>query len=651
MVHKKNFRYLFLPILLTVHLYASQSMPGSDTLKTYLLKDVVVSATKTTTPAIQIGSTVTVINREEIERSQKGTVLELLQDVPGVSITQQGGPGKLATVFMRGAGSDHTMVLLDGVEMNNPGDINNVFDFANLQSDEIERIEILRGPQSTLYGSDALAGVIAIFTKKPSQNFSATARLEGGSYQSFRSSASVSGSFEGLTYSLIANKFKTKGFSSASELYGNTEPDGYSTSTLAAKFGYAFSDELSFSLLLHYNKAATDYDYTGGVNGDDPNYSYSLQESAAKASITSSLFDKMWSQSLSFEFMRNFRKYTDGIDAKRPTTSSDARYDGSKKKVEWLNTLRFLPSNVTSVGIDAEEELAVSDYYSNGMYGPFDSFFPRAESTTFGIYAQDQITVIDQGFLTIGTRYDKHKRFGNVTTYRIAPAYFISETGTKFRATFGTGFKAPSLFNLYDPGFGNATLKPERSKGWDAGVEQFLLGDRLSLELTYFSNQFSDLFSFDNATFKTINLAKAKTNGIELSLKYKAAGIAETMFTYTMTNSKDKSEGSSDYDQSLLRRPQDKASLSALFYLTDRITLGTEILYTGLRDDKDFSAWPAQRIQLQSYTLVNLTATYLLHQGVQTFFKIHNAFDTKYEEILGYGTERLSVYGGISLTL
>ena len=624
---------------------------GSDSLRTYHLSEIVVSATKTPTLSTQIGSAITVIDREQIALSQKGTVLELLSEVPGVFLVQQGGPGKLATVFTRGANAGQTLVLLDGVEMNNPGDIGNVFDFSNLQADDIERIEILRGPQSTLYGSDALAGVISIFTKKPSQNFNVTAHLEGGSYNSLRSNASVSGRINALSYLVSANDFKTKGFSSASDLYGNTEADGYKTSSFTSKLNYSFPEDISLSLLLRYNKANTDFDYNGGINGDDPNYSYSLQESVMKTSLDFSLFDKQWDQSISFNYVRNFRKYIDGVDAKRPATSSDARYDGTKTKIEWLNTLNLFDNSRITFGAEGEEETAVSDFYSNGDWGPFNSFFPRSSTTTFGFYAQDQIYFIHNFNTTIGVRYDKHKKFGSVTTYRIAPVYFIEETGTKFRATYGTGFKAPSLFNLFDPAYGNAELKSEKSKGWDFGVEQFLLENNLSFEVSYFSNFFTDLFSFDYATFKTVNLAKAETNGVEFGLKYKSKGFAVYNFTYTLTNTHDKSDDSPDKDSPLLRRPKDKASFSSIFFLNEHLNLGFEFLYTGIRDDKDFSTYPVQRIQLKSYMLVNLSASYKLTSGLEVFGKIHNVFDKQYEEILGYGTERLSAYAGINFSL
>ena len=623
----------------------------SDSLRTYHFSEVVVSATKTATLSTQVGSAITVIDRAEIELTQKGSVLELLSEVPGVSLVQQGGAGKLAALFLRGANAGQTLVLLDGVEMNNPGDVSNVFDFSNLQTSDIERIEILRGPQSTLYGSDALAGVISIFTRKPSQNFSIHAQLESGPYNSLRSNTSVSGSVDALSYFVSANDFKTKGFSSASNLYGNTEADGYKTSAFTSKFGYTLTKDILLSLLLRYNKANADLDASGGINGDDPNNSYSLEESVLKTSLDFSSFNNAWTQSFSFNYLRNLRKYYDGVDALRPTTSSDARYDGTKKKVEWLNTLNLFDDHRITFGAEAEEETAVSDYYSTGDWGPFNSFFPKASTTTFGLYAQNQISIVNNFNATLGFRYDKHKKFGSILTYRIAPVYFVEETETKFRGTYGTGFKAPSLFNLFDPGYGNAGLKPEKSMGWDVGVEQFLLNDKLTFEVSYFQNQFTDLFSFDMATFKTINLAKAESKGLELGIKYKSDGFAVYSFSYTFTDAKDKSANSADKDLPLLRRPKGKASFSSIFFLNQDLHLGLEALYTGVRDDKDFSTFPAQRLQLKSYTLLNMSASYKINSMFEVFGKLHNVFDEKYEEILGYGTERRSVYAGINFSI
>ncbi len=645
---------IFLLLIFSV-VKAGGNKPESDTLRTYHLSDVVVSATKSATLSTQVGSAITVIDRTEIEQSKKGTVLELLSEVPGVFLVQQGGTGKLATVFLRGANPGQTLVLIDGVEMNNPGDVSNAFDFSNLQASDIERIEILRGPQSTLYGSDALAGVISIFTRKGSQGLNTTAHLEGGSYNSLRSSVSVSGGEEGLSYLVSANDFKTKGFSSASEQYGNTEADGYKTSAFTSKFSYDFPEDISLSLFLRFNKANASLDAGSGINGDDPNYSYSLQETVFKTSLDFSLFDKQWDQSVSFNYGRNFRKYVDGVDANHPTASSDARYDGTKKKIEWLNTLNLLDNNRITIGAEGEEETAVADYYSNSEWGPYNSFFPNTRTTTFGLFAQDQLSISKNFITTLGIRYDKHKRFGSVKTFRIAPVYFIEETGTKIRATYGTGFKAPSLFNLFDPAYGNSDLKPEKSKGWDVGIEQFLLENKLSLEVSYFSNTFSDLFSFvyDPVTFSStvINLAKAEMKGVEFGVKYKMEHAAIFNFSYTLTKTKDKSDDSPEKDFPLLRRPQDKASLSSILFLNEKLNLGLEILYTGIRDDKDFSTFPVQRIQLKSYTVVNMSASYKITNMFEVFAKLHNIFDEKYEEILGYGTERQSIYAGINFSL
>lgn len=645
--------FIFLLLIFSI-VKAEGNKPGSDTLRTYHLSDVVVSATKTATLSTQVGSAITVIDREQIELSQKGTVLELLSEVPGISLVQQGGAGKLATVFLRGANPGQSLVLLDGVEMNNPGDVSNAFDFSNLQTSDIERIEILRGPQSTLYGSDALAGVISIFTRKTSQGLTTAAHLESGSYNSLRSNVSVSGNVSGLSYLVAANDFKTKGFSSASDQYGNTEPDGYKTSSYTSKFSYAFPEDISLSLLLRFNKANADLDAGNGVNGDDPNYSYSLQESVLKTSLDFSLFDKQWDQSLSFNFVRNFRKYVDDVDANHPKTSSDARYDGTKKKVEWLNTLNLLNNNRITFGAEGEEETAVADYYSTSEWDPYNSFFPKASTTTFGLFAQDQISIIKNFNATLGIRYDKHKKFGSVITYRIAPVYFVEETGTKFRATYGTGFKAPSLYNLFDPATGNVALNPEKSKGWEIGVEQFLVDNKLSIEVSYFANAITNLISsikVDSITYQQRNIAKAETKGMEFILKYKLDETVIFNFSYTYTKTKDKSDGSPDKDLPLLRRPKEKISLSSIFFLNEKLHLGFELLHTGTRDDKDFSAFPAQRIQLKSYTLVNMSASYKINSMFEIFGKLHNLFDEKYEELLGYGTERRAVYTGINFSL
>ncbi|MGA7836910.1 MAG: TonB-dependent receptor, partial [Ignavibacteriaceae bacterium] len=493
----------------------------SDSLSTYELSDVVVTATKTSTPAYELASSFSVIDSAQIKNSLKTSIYQLLQTQTGVSISQQGAPGAFTQVYLRGADPSQTQVLLDGSSLNMANDPSNTYDFADLSTDNIERIEIIRGPQSTLYGSNALAGVINIITKKGRGKPKFSLSTEGGSYNTYKGALGLSGSLEKFNYSLSLSKFKTDGFSSADEKFGNTEKDGTENYNTSTRIGYELSNSFNLSFFGRFTKANTDFDQTGGKFGDDPTYKYNLEEGVYRLEGNLKLLDGKWIQKFGASFSRNLRKYKFDVSPNNPAESR-SNYDGKRIKFDWQNNLTLYKNNILTFGIESENELANSSYYysshvttSSPLPNTFESVFPEKSARTTGVYLEDQLNIDKSFFASIGARYDHHEKFGSVVTFRIAPAYVFWSTGTKIKATYGTGFKAPSLFYLYDPAYGNPDLSPEKSKGWDAGIEQYLFGYKLTAGVTYFHNSFTDLFGFDS-NFKTININKSETKGVEV---------------------------------------------------------------------------------------------------------------------------------------
>ncbi len=633
----------FLSILLLIQfaLFAQ-----TDTIKA-TLSEVVVTATKTETPYYALGSSVTVITSEDISRKQLKTVVDLLKETIGLSLTQQGGPGKLASVFMRGANSNHTLVIVDGAEMNDPSSPNNAFDFSTLNTNDIARIEIVRGPQSTLYGSDALAGVINIITKrgngKPTFSFSG----EGGSNNYFRSDFSALGSLSNLSYAFFASKSGSNGISAANSLNGNTEKDGFSNNAFTSRLSYDLLTNMKLGFIYKFTNTKADLDQSA-KNGDDPNFSYKQEEHLLKANINSSLLGEKWQQDFSTSFIKRFSNAVDLADQFRPKSSSDAFNNANRFKMEWQNNLHLIENNLITIGVETETETASTSYFSNGAWGPFNSVFPKQSIRTTGFYLQDQINISNSFFASLGLRYDKNEKFGGVTTYRIAPAYYFSTTGTKLKATYGTGFKAPSLFYLFDPMFGNPNLQPEKSKGWDFGFEHYFMNKNISLGITYFNLKFENMFGFDK-NFRTVNIAKASSHGVEISASANYFQNLSLNGNYTFTEAKDEYEQSADFGKSLLRRPKHKLSLSANYVLNEKLNLNVRINYVGSRDDKDFSTFPAQRITMPTYTLVNLSASYKFLDYLELTVRIENLFDKQYEEVLYYGTLGRSFYAGMNL--
>lgn len=617
--------------------------------KEITLEEVVVTATRVETPMEEIASSVTVISSLEIERKQKTHVLEVLRGVPGLNVVQTGGTGRQTSIFIRGANSEHTLVMIDGVEVNDPISPGRSFDFAHLAVDNIERIEVLRGPQSTLYGSDAIGGVINIITKKGEGKPKFFLSAEGGSFTTFRETAGLSGGNKWINYSLGLSRYDTKGISAASKKNGNYEKDGYDNTSLSTRLGFTPIENLNIDFLLRYINAESEIDtwvYNVGVV-DDPNYIQKLEQFLFKTQAELSLFDKRWNQRLGLAVNDHDRYNKNKKDPQHPFDFEQGSYYGQLTKFDWQHHLKLHKTNALTFGFEFEREQGKSKYYWESLWGPGQSIFPEKTANMKGYYIQDEIKLWDRLFGTLGIRVDDHSGFGTETTYRIAPAYLIKEIGTKIKGTFGTGFKAPSLYQLFAPAtlwgpIGNKNLKPEKSKGWDMGVEQSLFRDKVTLGATVFRNDFDDLIQFDFAK-GYINIAKAKTEGAELFAAVKPIEDLTIRLNYTHMDTEDKKT-----DLDLLRRPKNKFGLDLNYHFLKKGNANLGVIYVGKRDDLDPITF-SRRIKLDGYTLVNLAASYDITKNFQIFGRVENLFNKEYEEVKGYGTPGLSLFGGIKI--
>jgi vitamin B12 transporter len=613
--------------------------------KEVTLEEVVVTATRVETPIEEIASSMTIISSKEIERKQKTTVLEALRGIPGLDVVQTGGVGSHTSIFLRGANSEHTLVMIDGVEVNDPISPGRSYDFAHLTVDNIERIEVIRGPQSTLYGSDAIGGVINIITKKGEGRPKFFASAEGGTFMTFRESTGVSGGNSWINYSLGLSRFDTNGISAANKKDGNYERDGYENTSLSARLGFAPQENLDVDFILHYINAKTDLDNSGGVGGDDPNYVQNAKQFLFRPQVGLSLFDNRWMQRLGFSITEHNRDCKNKKDPQHPFEFAKGYYDGLLLKFDWQHNIQLHKTNGLTFGLEYEEEEGKSKW--EDQWGL--SLFPKKTANTKGYYIQDQIKLWDRFFATFGVRIDDHSRFGTETTYRIAPAYLIKETGTKMKGTFGTGFKAPTLYQLFSPPLwgdpiGNKDLKPEKSKGWDFGIEQELLKNKVALGATYFRNDFKNLVQYESGQ-GYVNIAKAKTEGVELFASAKPIDDLTLRINYTYTDTEDKTTG-----KPLIRRPKNKIGFDLNYHFLNNGNVNLGVIYVGKRDDLDFSISPSRRVKLDQYTLVNLAVSYDITKNFQLFGRVENLLDKEYEEAKGFGTPGLSFFGGMKLS-
>jgi len=609
------------------------------------LKEMVITATRTETPISQIGSSVSVINAEEIERRKENEIVNLIKDVPGIDVVQNGGLGQLATVSIRGAYPRHTLVMIDGVGINDPINPNRECDLSNITTYNIDRIEIVRGSQSVLYGSDAVGGVINILTKRGLTNANGYFSISGGTYNTFYENGGISGKADNFSYSLDISHQSTDGISVAGEKYGNKEKDSYKNTTILTNIGFHPVDNFVVNLYTRWNKAKSDLDNKGGFYGDDPNYKFDGEQMLFKIQPELSILNNKWHQKLGISFTRHKRNYKNDKDVDHPNDSSNGNYKGNTVNLDWQNDFRIHSHNLLTVGFDFTEERGKSDYNSQSAWGPFTSIFDKKLARTTGIYVQDQLGIRDYFYTSIGIRNDYHTDFGWQTTYRIAPVFLIHKTNTRIKGTYGTGFKSPSLYQLYSE-YGNSDLKPEKSESWDIGLEQSLFNEKVLLNVCYFSNIFNDLIDFDFSTWKYSNIAEAESKGIECSGRMQVLPDLSIKANCTYLKTEDKTTG-----EQLLRKPKRKFSIASNYRFLQRGNVNLEAIFIGYRYDRDFATYPPERLILGNYTLLNMAISYDIINNLQLYVKGDNLTDKKYENVYGYGTSGVSVQIGMKTSV
>ncbi len=606
------------------------------------LEPMVVSATRTETPIKQVGSAITVITAKDIADRRSNTVAEILRGVPGLDVQSNGGIGQPTSVFLRGANSGHTLVLIDGIEMNDPSSTSNAFfNYSDLQVDNIERIEILRGAQSSVYGSDAIGGVINIITKRTQGKPQFRAEGQGGSYDSFKLGGGVDGGSDALNYGLSASRLETQGFSAADRRLGNTERDGYRNSTVTSRLGAQPRENLDLDWNLRFQEGKAQFDDCGGARCDDPNAFSVNKQLFTRGQGRLKLFDGFWEQTFGIAYSLTDRRTVDLPDTVSPfgnRAASRNAFEGDKVKVNWQSNFNLHETNTAILGVENEADRIVSASDRIGV---------KSANTT-GYYLQDQISLWNRWFTTAGVRFDEHNRVGGKVTWRITQVFAFDETGTRLKGSYGTGFKAPSLYQLFAPpaGFGpvgNPNLSPETSQSWDAGFEQSLWKQKAGFGASYFNNVFNNLIDFRfGQGYLNIDLATAE--GIESFFEIKPLEGLSLRGNYTYTRTHDASTRAR-----LFNRPTHKGSFDAHYRFLQGADVNVNILLVGSRDFQDFSTFPERRVALSGYALVNLAGSYDINRHLRLFARVDNLLDKNYQEILGYGTSGLAGYAGFSL--
>ncbi len=615
--------------------------------------EVVVVATRTPEPLSKVGNSVTVLDAQAIQLSQAVVASDLLAQTPGLSMARTGGVGQPTSVFIRGAESDQTMVVIDGVPVTDPSLPGGGFDFENLLIGDFSRIEILRGSHSTLYGSQAMGGVINITTTEPTEALAAGASLEGGSHATGYGTANLGGRSDGLLWRVAADWYGTSGIPSFD---GGHRDCASQIGGASGQLRYDFSPAVQLDLRAWYTQARTafdGYDTPTFTFGDDHEYG-KTQQLVSYAGLTFASPDHAFTNRIAAQYTDSrTRNYDPDAPASYGSPSTETFYGfGRNVRGEYQGTWQFSPAGQLVFGAQHEHSSIETDT-------PAYDLTPAPLSKSVNIdsgYLQAQYEVASGLTLTGGGRYDKHDVYGGHGTGQAAAAWVLPNQDTILRASFGQGFKAPSLFQLYSS-YGNGALRPEASNSWDFGLEQHALAGRAVAQVTYFQRTSRDLISFFDCTTPSplcatepfgyyANIERTLARGVEVTGSLQPVEALTLSMNYTHTQTEDQSPGSSTYGNELPRRPRDMGNAQVSYLWPVRLTTTVAARYAGRTYDD-----AANTIALGGYVLIDLRASLKLGPHLEVYGRIENLTDHHYETAYQYGEPGRSAYVGARVTL
>ncbi|MDI6776139.1 MAG: TonB-dependent receptor [Syntrophales bacterium] len=595
-----------------------------------VMEEVVVTASRLEEPLRYSPDSVTVVTREEMQKKGKKTVIDVLRDVPGVSIAQYGQFGGGASIYLRGTNNAHTLIMIDGVRVGDPMATDGKMSISDLSTDNIERIEIIRGAQSVLYGSDAIGGVINIITRKGKGKPEFSFSTEGGSFETFRESLGVSGANDKVSYSASIFRLDTKGISMADEDLGNTEEDYYHDTNISARLDARISETVRVGFSVRHSESSKDldgYDYVTYKFGDADEVQ-DTDITSVSTNFDQDIFD-WWQHIIKLGTTETKREYTQN-------GAFNGTYKGTIRLASWQHNFFIKDMDTITAGFDYQEE-------KGDVQNPWGNI-PEKKVETKSFFIQNKATLLKSLFLTLGARHDDHQTAGGEDTYKGALAYLFEPTGTKIRGSYGTGFHAPSLFQLYSS-YGDPNLKPEESKGYDVGIDQELFAKKMVVSVTYFQTSIDDLIAFNLATYRYYNVGKVKTKGWETVFSFKPLDWLSFDASYTYTEAKDEAEGSTNEGKYLIYRPRHTGAASLNIKPWERFNININAQYVGKRYRNT-----GNTEEMPAYTLVNLAVAYDVANRFQVFGKVDNLTDKKYQSIYQYGEPGIGVYGGLKVT-
>jgi vitamin B12 transporter len=630
------------------------------------LPETVVTATGVPTDPARVAAGVTVIDRQTIEERGYATLAEALSAVPGLRIVQTGPSGQTATVFLRGTNSNHVLVLRDGVPVNDPSTPNGLFNFGDDLLDDVERIEVVRGPLASLYGSGAIGGVINLITRRGAGAFNGVAEAGGGTQRTVRGSAYAGGQAGALDGMLAAGSVSTRGSNIVPPRIATNigERDGQSAQAVTANVGASIGQDTRLGLIARWRRNDFGLDNIGSPIVDDPDQSGRSEMGALQATANTALIDGKWRTGLSLARInedRRFRNLPHGADPNR--NSADNRYEAWRTDLQWNNSLRLpdapgVANTVATFGVQhTRDEAKVSVRSSSGGFAFNQDVDARTHSTGGNLGLQG--TVLDRLDLSGGVRYDDPRDFEEATTWRLGGVWRLPYLPLPVRANaaYGTGFRTPTLFDRFGTdGFGyrgNPNLRPEKSSGWEAGLAADIPAGPLglvTLSSTYFQTEITDLIVTQfSPVYTQVNAGTADIKGVENTLTVSPVSWATLSLSYTWTQAESGTTG-----QQLARRPRHQGAATLRVVPIDGVVVTPELLVFGPARENAFASYNDAGNAISTSQMndggvaLNLTARWRIVQGWEVFGIGRNLTNSRYEPANGFVQPGRSVFAGLT---
>ena len=578
-------------------------------------EEIVVTASGFEQPRSETGQAIDIVDRDRLDQLQSATIADALRTVPGISIAPRGGLGSQTSAFIRGGSSAQTLVLIDGVRINDLTSPNGAFDFGALMTGNIDRVEVLRGPNSVIWGSQAIGGVVNVQSIVPTEGFAARLGAEYGSFDTKRLQANIAGTSGVLEGSVGGSFVNSDGISA---LLGGTERDGYDNITGNGRLKVKISDSFNLDFRGYYNRATVEYDSLFGIGANALPVSRNRQF-VGYVGANFDLLDGQWQNRVAYTRTDIKRIGTD------PVVFSFNNFDvrGAIDRAEYHAAFDLSDALTMVAGAEYERSFASTS---------FEGAAPDvARNDVASGFAQFIVRPVSGLIVTAGVRHDAYSDYGGQTTLGGNAAYTPNEGRTVIRATYGEGFRAPTLTEGQPP-FGNPDLKPETARNFDLGVEHQFLGGKAQAFATYFNRRSNDLIAFSVISFQSENIDKVTATGLEAGFNLNPTKRLDVRASYTLVNAINQTDGGNFGNRQALR-PQHSASLTIDWRTSLGLSVGGSVLIIGDSFDN-----AANTVRLDGYALVGVRASMPLTDVIEVYGRVDNLFDAEYTTVARYNS-------------